>query len=466
MFKTLFVCLRGVTDISTRLGGEAVDGMFRIASLCVGVVVLTALFAACPCGAELRAGAAKSDITPDVKASVIPLGGYAARKGAPATGVHDPVYARALVLSNGGDKVGLVSLDLCFMPANIKAEVIKRISAAGVTGLDSDHLLIAATHTHSAPDPLAMHSRNTFAFKGWTSFDAHLLDFTAGKIADAIVQADHRLAPALAGTETFDATGQNRNRRGDKITDPILTLLKVIGFDGHAIGAIVNFAAHPTLYDDDMLEISADWPGVMTGDVEKTMQATGADAPVCLFLNGAEGDASPNGVDGKTSAEKVLTYGHTLGKIASDLLAKVTTMSNPLVRAWTQAVSLPPRKPNALFILAAGQIGLGVGQARNLALGLMPETTHLGFVQVGDLLFMGFPCEPTAPLGLAAKAAARKAGFLHPAVVALANDWLAYALTPEQYHEGKYEAGMSFYGDQFGPTLLKALGAGLAARPR
>ena len=39
--------------------------------------------------------------------------------------------------------------------------------------------------------------------------------------------------------------------------------------DGKPIAAIVNYAAHPTLYGDDMLEVSADWPGVMAQDVEK-----------------------------------------------------------------------------------------------------------------------------------------------------------------------------------------------------
>ena len=121
------------------------------------------LFLLCFCGglpasAELRAGAAKGSITPDVAAHKVPLGGYAARRGAAATGVHDPVFARALVLSEANVKVGIVSVDLCFLPANVKAEVVARVAAAGVTGLDSEHLLIAATHTHTAPDPLAMHS--------------------------------------------------------------------------------------------------------------------------------------------------------------------------------------------------------------------------------------------------------------------------------------------------------------------
>ena len=52
-------------------------------------------------------------------------------------------------------------------------------------------------------------------------------------------------------------------------------------------------------------------------------------------------------------------------------------------------------------------------------------------------------------------------GSSTPAVVALTNDWLAYALEPEQYRKGNYEAMMSFYGDQLGPTLLQSVQSGL-----
>ena len=54
----------------------------------IALVVCLALLGAAPSRAELKAGAARVDITPDVKASKIPLGGYAARKGAASTGVH------------------------------------------------------------------------------------------------------------------------------------------------------------------------------------------------------------------------------------------------------------------------------------------------------------------------------------------------------------------------------------------
>ncbi len=53
------------------------------------LLLLVGVFGARTARAELLAGAARVDITPDVKASKIPLGGYAARKGAASTGVHD-----------------------------------------------------------------------------------------------------------------------------------------------------------------------------------------------------------------------------------------------------------------------------------------------------------------------------------------------------------------------------------------
>jgi neutral ceramidase len=407
-------------------------------------------------GAELRAGAAKVDITPDVKAWKVPLGGYADRRAAPATEVQDIVYARALLLADGKTKVALVSADLCFLPANIKTEVLKRLATAGTIGIGADNLLLVATHTHSAPDPLAMHTGNSLTQKGWTAFDARLLDFTVGKITEAIVAADKRLVPAKAGSATGRATGFNRNRRGEKTTDDALNVLNVTTADGKPLATLVNFAAHPTL-DDRATHLSADWPGVMTAEIER---AQGKDA-ICLFFNGSEGDASPNGAEGTTAKEKIADFGRKLAAKANDLLAKIETRSDTPLAAWTQTVTLPPRKPNALFILAAAEFGATIEQSRKLVTSLMPEKTTLGFVRVGDLLLMGFPCEPTAEIGLAAKEKARKAGFTRPAVVALANDWLAYALTPEQYRAGNYEAGMSFYGDKLGPTLLSNLEIGL-----
>src|SRR5262249_56698013 len=59
--------------------------------------------------AELKAGAAKVDITPPTGH---PMWGYSARKDAPSDGVRDKLHARALVLEVEKQRLALVSLDL------------------------------------------------------------------------------------------------------------------------------------------------------------------------------------------------------------------------------------------------------------------------------------------------------------------------------------------------------------------
>lgn len=483
-------------QIKNKMGNREARKTNLVFCLLLPVLLLATLPVAAE--AQIQAGAARVSITPDVKASSIPLGGYAARRGAPATGVHDPVYARALVLSSGATKVALVSLDLCFLPANVKAEVAKRLVLNGAKGLDAAHLFLSATHTHCAPDPLAMHSGNTFTkLKGWTPFDPALLAFNADRIAQSILEADKARVPVTLSSASRDEPGANRNRRNDPVVDPALTVLRVQNATtGGTLACVVDFAAHPTLYDDKMMQISADWPGVMCAEVEKKYAVANTPAPICLFLNGAEGDASPNGVDDiKTGEEKVTAYGQRMSKLALAALEMLASGSNAAATAdekpnitqnktqsgaqgttssdkspesrmlamWTQAVVLPPRKPNGMYLLAAMQLGATMPEARDLVNALMPTRTQITFVRVGGLLLMGFPCEPSGEIGLAAKKLAREAGFKLPAVVALTNNWLAYCLTPEQYKAGKYEAVMSFYGEPFGPVMLAGVKAGLAA---
>jgi hypothetical protein len=353
----------------------------------------------------------------------------------------------------------MVSVDLCFLPASVKSEVMKRLTAGGATWM-AENVFLAATHTHCGPDPLAMHAANSFVLKGWTPLDKQLLEFTADHIATAIQQAEKAQRPASIALSTAEAPMLNRNRRGEKLTDPTLTLLRVADTNGKAIAAIVNYAAHPTLYGDNMLEVSADWPGVMAQDVEKTL----GEGAVCLFLNGAEGDASPNGVDDKQDDDKITAYGHSVAEVVKGLLPGLHVENDPGLSVWQTSVQLPPRKPNGMFIAAAGQLGATFAQARAIVDTMMPASTTITMVRIGNLLLIGVPCEPTAELGLQVKSMARKAGYKSPAIVALTNDWLGYALMPEQYQKGNYEAMMSFYGDQLGPALLKGVEAGLKAK--
>src|SRR5437660_3459570 len=88
---------------------------------------------------ELRAGAAKTDITPPVG---YPMWGYGARHDKPSEGVLDPLQARALVLAAGKETIVLVSLDLGRAPTRQSTAAIRaRVrAAAGI-----EHLFLVAS---------------------------------------------------------------------------------------------------------------------------------------------------------------------------------------------------------------------------------------------------------------------------------------------------------------------------------
>ena len=64
------------------------------------------------CHAEFRAGAVALDVSPK-QFPVLVNGGMTSRS---ATGVTDPIYAKALVLANGKTEIAIVVVDSCMMP--------------------------------------------------------------------------------------------------------------------------------------------------------------------------------------------------------------------------------------------------------------------------------------------------------------------------------------------------------------
>jgi neutral ceramidase len=246
---------------------------------------------------DLRAGAAKIDITP-------PLGfamwGYGARHDAPSVGVLDPLQARALVLRNDTGAVALVSLDLGRAPTRkytsaIRARVKKEVGI--------EHLFLVGSHTHHGP---------VLEVDTWPTPENSYDSVLAGKLADVIVQAAGKARPARLGVAAKEVPF-NRNRHSklaEKPVDRSFTVMRVEDLDGKPIAVAVNFAAHPTMLSEKIFKFSADYPGALAGTVE---QETGVP---CLFLQGGAGDLSPN-ADEFGGPDR---FGTHLGKLTLDML--------------------------------------------------------------------------------------------------------------------------------------------------
>jgi neutral ceramidase len=223
---------------------------------------------------RLWAGTARIDITPPVG---LDLSGYVARLG-PSTGVHDPLYARALVLDDGTLRAALVICDLVGLASEFVAGARRAISAA--TGIPEAALIIGCTHTHSGPATLTLNECGRV--------DPAYLDQVQAKLVEAVVQAAAAPQPVEAGVGWGSFPGGLYNRRGDGSTvDATVGAAHLRTPSGETVALLATYGCHPVVLEASNRLISADYPGSLLSCVE---DAVGGCA---FFLTGACGNADP-----------------------------------------------------------------------------------------------------------------------------------------------------------------------------
>src|SRR5262245_29212705 len=145
-----------------------------------------------------RAGAHAQNINPK-KYPISVNGGMTDRQ---AKGAHDPLHARCMVLDDGKTKLALCVVDSCMVPREITDEA-KRL-AQKATGIPPSHILISATHTHTAPTV-------TGVFQSEPN-EAYVKELPA-MIAKGIQRAADNLEPAKIGWSVASNPRQVFNRR-------------------------------------------------------------------------------------------------------------------------------------------------------------------------------------------------------------------------------------------------------------
>lgn len=241
----------------------------------------------------LRAGMAKADITPPPG---LPMYGFLDRlkDDKLSTGTLDPLYARVLVLEAGEKRLALVTLDLgrTFRESEIARLREQLKASAGIS-----FLIITASHTHSGPNILDQESGGKL--QAWETGAIE-------KMSAAVVDASRHLVDARLGTGRGEVyIGYNRRQvqpdgtvkmlwtnPGKQPTsplDPTMFVMRVDDAEGKPLAILVNYACHPVVFGSDNLSYSSDFVGVMRDTVEKAFDQK----PLCLFLQGADGDINP-----------------------------------------------------------------------------------------------------------------------------------------------------------------------------
>ncbi len=367
------------------------------------------------------AGVAVVDITPSRN---VPLGGYGGRKGAPMTGVHDAIHAKALWLETADAKVCVVTTDLIGSLVSLR----DRIKPADAS------VILAASHTHSGPGALVP----GFWELAMGKYDPDLYEELAGKLKQAVDLARAARKPARLALARGVAEGFSRNRRvkGGPV-DPELNVLLVTDLQDRTMAVLSNYTAHGTILSDKNMEVSGDWQGAFQRALER--QVPGA---VALYTNGAEGNIAPSSPSDGDGFERCEALGKAMAERVLILLQTIEKPTSSVKLSYVErGVDLPsPTLPAA------------------------PKTSVLGLLEINGARMFCFPGEPFVELGLELKKR-----FPGAWILGLANDHLGYFLTEEGYARGGYERMVSFYGPTMGPWLvaeLTELGEGKHAQDR
>ena len=407
-----------------RTGGTL---MRRIISA-LGLVFLTAASA----GAELRVGVAQADVTPPPG---VRMYGYGARGENVSTGVHDPLYAKALVLSDGQRTAAWVTMDLGYADKPLTRD----IRAAVSTALGFDDVFLTSSHTHSGP---------TF-MPDFPSAEDPWVQELRRKVTEAIVEAHGALQPARLGVDWGRVDlGHNRRRvRADGTvemlwenrpgipTSPVDKSVAVVAFNtpaGEPIATLVNLAIHPVILGPENLEYSADYPGAMMAWVE---EHGGGQA---MFLQGAAGDINP--FWDKTSLadgayEQMQRMGETIGGEVVRLRRGLTFLEVRTIGLGVERVQIAPR-----WDIDDPAIRAGVRRDYIERFGREGEAEVKTLLIGSDLALVSFPGEFFVEHGLRLKDESVVANTLF---VGYSNGHLGYFPTIKAAAQGGYGAGSS-----------------------
>lgn len=423
--------------------------------------------------AKFRAGAATSNITPDLGGPIV--GGF---NPYPSDHVHDELHARCLVLDNGEAKLALVVCDLLGADQAMFDEARRLVTAA--TGLPGANLFMSCTHTHSATSALGS---SRFAPQRGDLDDYQR--FVARRISDGVRRAIKNLAPAKIGWavgseprevfnrrwfmkpgtvpanpfgETTDLVKMNPPRASPNLdkpagpTDPEVSVLAVRTPDGKPVAVYAAYSLH---YVGGVrgADVSADYFAIFCDRIQQLLGADRQDPPfVAMLANGTSGNI--NNIDFSKPGEKHAPYEKM--KTVADRVAQAALKAYQAI-AWKDWAPLAGRLEDLEVgvrhptpdQLARAKVILSRTKPkpptldwhyaeRTVRMSEWPDTIPLPLqvVRVGDVAIAGIPCEVFVETGLAYKA---KSPFKPSLIVSLNNGYYGYLPTPEHHALGGYE---------------------------
>lgn len=427
---------------------------------------------------EFRAASSQVEITPK---NGTPLAGlYRARAVA---GVMDPLYAKTIVMEQDGVHVALVVLDVAYTTQALVDAARRTVHEQ--CGIEGDHVMISATHTHTGPTMPRLNLMDKLT-EADSPPGVAFMQPLPNLIAKSVNDAKAKLAPVTSSFAIGDGKGISFNRRVlqegstqaiwqprtfDPATmrpagpvDPDIGILvfTTSGAEPRPVASLLNFAMHPTSAGSGT-KVSADFPGVFT----KLFNERHGPDMVAVFANGCCGNINPNDYfTGKRRNH--LQIGALLADATDAAWPNLKPLKTFVPRTASTRVTLQRRSYTEDEIVKAKDIATRM-VTKNLGTVTMAEAVCIMetiakkdeplSVEVQAIAFseeaaiVALPGEIFVELGLAIK---KQSPFKHTIIAELANGSIGYIPDSRAYPQGNYEVVSARCAQGSGEQLVEA----------
>ena len=439
----------------------------------LGFILVLVLMVSGPLGSQeegsnhemvnLLAGAGQADISPSI-------GVYNWVTGEPYGVIHDSIYARALVISDGVQKVVILHWELVDVGESARDQIRERISQS--LDIPPHNILVNAAHNHSAPWCPVYGEDNQRGKERYPWWAVRYMEEQDDEInfkewkeklltqsLKAVEQANDQLVPATMWLGRYDVSGYIRNRRprpveygvveanlpdtfnfkhikwdpkvlsGDRTFGPLDRTMTVLSFrnsKGENLSTIFQMACHAVSIYPYQDGISGDWPGAVSRELARTH--TGES----MFLQGAAGNVNP----WKRGEEAV----HEMAKGLADNISVTYEYSAQLM---TDSI----RTDRSVA-------GLPLTDYARESTGLENIDAEIQAITIGSLVLVTLPGEPMTELNLAIQ---KGSPFPQTIVLGYSNgNGGHYCGMPGEKAYGGYETGerTNLGSDQAGQIMV------------
>ncbi len=383
-----------------------------------------------------------------------------------AAGVHDDLYAKAIVLEAGNERAALVALDLISTTRPLVEEARRKIEKA--TGIPGANVMISATHAHTGP-VLRDRSARTEALGGASDKSAGYLSRLPEWIAESVSNAQTALTPASAaaaiGHEDSIAFNRRFHMRDGSVgwnpgklnpgiikpagpIDPSVPFVYFATSKGEPIATYVNYAVH--LDNVGGLQISADLPYTLS----RSLAAFKGTNMLTVFTAGTCGDVNHINVRWK-QPQKGHENAARMGTILAGEVLRRWPELEPIeagsVRVRSEIVHLPLPELAANDVEKARAIVRRYGGKDEpkflekvwafkvldiAAREGKPLEVEVQTIVLGNVAWVSLPGEIFVELGLRIK---QDSPFPYTIIAELANGSIGYVPSRRAYPQGNYE---------------------------